>query len=155
MYLPKINLISLPSFELCRGQIYYTYTHIHTNTQTFSRKRIFRLREIRNVENHRNLGVEKFHRYQAFSLRKQNALFTKNPRHVSHYLSKISTSYTEQNFRDSDSHSCWRSVAIDFCTGSASLAHWVCQSNGSGKCVNITLRIGVRGNYLLLLASLM
>ena len=42
----------------------------HTHTHTFSGKRIFRLSEIRNVENHRNLGVEKFNRYQAFSLRK-------------------------------------------------------------------------------------
>ena len=41
------------------------------HTHPFFRKRIFRLRELRNVENHRNLGVEKFHRYQAFSLRKQ------------------------------------------------------------------------------------
>ena len=75
-YLPKINLIPLSSFELCRGQIHYTHTHththIHTYIHTFSRKRIFRLGELRNVEDHRNLGVEKFHRYQAFSLRKQN-----------------------------------------------------------------------------------
>ena len=48
--------------------------HARTHTQIFSRKRIFRLRELRNVENHRNPGVEKFHRYQAFSLRKQYQL---------------------------------------------------------------------------------
>ena len=34
MYLPKINLISLSSFELCRGQIYYTHTHTHTHTHS-------------------------------------------------------------------------------------------------------------------------
>ena len=45
-----------------------------THAHTFSAKRIFRLREHRNVENHRNLGVEKFHRYQAFSLRKQKSI---------------------------------------------------------------------------------
>ena len=38
---------------------------------------IFRLliilwRELGNIENHRNFRVEKFHRYKAFSLRKQN-----------------------------------------------------------------------------------
>ena len=49
----------------------HTHTYIHTYTQTFSRKCIFRLRELRNIANHRNLGVEKFHRYKAFSLRKQ------------------------------------------------------------------------------------
>ena len=53
----------------------HTHTQTHTQTQTFSRKRIFQLRELRNIENHRNLGVKKFYRYQAFSLRKQKANF--------------------------------------------------------------------------------
>ena len=48
-----------------RTNLLHAYTPTHTYTQSFSRKRIFPLREIRNFENHRNLGVEKFHRYQA------------------------------------------------------------------------------------------
>ena len=42
MYLPKINLISLASFELCCGQIYNTHTHTHTHTHTRARARTHR-----------------------------------------------------------------------------------------------------------------
>ena len=40
----------------------HIHRHIHTYTQTFSREPIFRLRELKNIKNYRNLGVEKFHR---------------------------------------------------------------------------------------------
>ena len=101
IYLPKINLISLSSFELCCPRIYnrhththiHTYRHIHTYTQTFSRKRIFLLRELRNHENHGNLGVEKFHLYKAFSLRKQKVPFNAGSKmcHLSARLEKESS----------------------------------------------------------------
>ena len=47
---------------------------LHTHRHTFFRKRIFRLEELRNIENNQNLIVEKFHRYKAFSLRKQKRI---------------------------------------------------------------------------------
>ena len=58
-YLPKINLIPLSSFELCRYFLENAYFDW-------------------NVENHRNLGVKKFHCYQAFALRKQYTSFLKS-----------------------------------------------------------------------------
>ena len=62
-----MKLISLFSFELCCTQIYNRHTHTHTYTQRHFSENW----ELRNIKNHRNLGVEKFHRYKAFSLRKQ------------------------------------------------------------------------------------
>ena len=84
----KLNIPAKDEFDISvqfrimlytNSQIYkrHTHTHIHiqtythTYTQTFSRKRIFLLRKLRNIEYHWNLGVEKFHRYKAFCFRKQ------------------------------------------------------------------------------------
>ena len=87
-----MDSISLSSVELCCTHVYnihtYTHTHTHTHTHTCTRthahtyihtyvhtdifqKLIFRLRELGNIENHRNLRVKKFHRYRAIFLRKQ------------------------------------------------------------------------------------
>ena len=63
IYLPKMNFISLSSFVLCCTQIYNRDTHAHTYS------------ELRNIAKHRNFGVEKFHHYKAFSLRKQKSRF--------------------------------------------------------------------------------
>ena len=44
------------------------YTYIHT----FFLNLVFCLRNLKNIEIHQNLLFENFHRYKAFSLRKQN-----------------------------------------------------------------------------------
>ena len=56
-------------------RVFYVKIEDVTYTQTFPRKRIFRFWELRNIKNHRNLAVEKFHRFQPFSLRKQNGFW--------------------------------------------------------------------------------
>ena len=48
----------------------HTHTHTHIHTQTFSRKRIFRLRELRNIANHRNMGSPKISRLPSFLFEK-------------------------------------------------------------------------------------
>ena len=56
VYVPtKDKLDVSPQFGvMSRTNLLHTYTQIHTYTQTFSRKRIFWLRELENIENHRN-----------------------------------------------------------------------------------------------------
>ena len=59
----------------------YTHTHTHTHTyththiQTFSRNTFFGFRDLENVKKTQNKQFENFHRYKAFSLRKQKTFF--------------------------------------------------------------------------------
>ena len=51
----------------------HTRPHIHTYIHTFFRKRIFQLRELRNIENHLNFGAEIFHRFKYGSVQQKRA----------------------------------------------------------------------------------
>ena len=68
----KVQLIpSIRSRVMTGTKFGFIHTYIHTYIHTLFKNLLFWLRNLKNIEIHQNFWFENFHRYKAFSLRKQ------------------------------------------------------------------------------------